>query len=111
MLRPYTLLLLLCSCVSYTPLEADLASVATEVRGRAGGRFTFAEAVTLAMRQNPALQAAASRASAAGAVTEPVNLEAEWNGDDDMLAVMLDPLELLGIGPRGGALAVVSAEQ
>jgi outer membrane protein TolC len=98
-------------CVTYDTLEADIGTVAVDVRARQGGTFTFPEAVSLAMRQNAGLQAAAARARAAGAVTEPVLLESEWKGDDDRLALMLDPLELLGIGPRGGALAVASAEQ
>lgn len=100
----------LSGCVAYTALDQDLASVATEVRARAGGRFSFDAAVALALRQNPGLQAAEARARAAVAATAPVTLASEWSSHDDTLGVMLDPLELLGLGPRGGALTVLDAE-
>jgi outer membrane protein TolC len=97
-------------CVAYDPLDADLTKVAAEVRQRPGGAFTFGAAVLLAMRQNSDVRAAAARLRAAQAVTVPVEVQAEWTSDDDMLAVMVDPFALLGSGPRGGALDVAEAE-
>jgi hypothetical protein len=100
----------LTGCVSYFEAPADLASTAAAIAGRTGGRFTFPEAVALAFEQNPTLVALAARARAAGAVTVPIEVQSEWRSDTEMLSVMVDPVALLGWGPRGGALGVAKAE-
>jgi len=98
------------SCVSYTPDTADPVAIATEVRQRRGGTFTFEAAVLAAFRQNADLRALAARARAAGAVVEPTELQVEWRSDSDMVAVMLDPIAMLGFGVRGAANQQASAE-
>jgi hypothetical protein len=103
-------LLALTSCVAYFESPADPTAIAVEIRQRPGGKFTFAMAVARAFEQNATLQALAARARAAGAVTTPVELEAEYRSGTEMLAVMVDPIALLGLGPRGGAIGVVEAE-
>ncbi|MBM4062881.1 MAG: hypothetical protein FJ265_17570 [Planctomycetes bacterium] len=102
--------LLLPACVAYHEAPADPAAIAAELRARPGGTFTFAEAVATAFAQNPELQALAARARAAGAVTVPVELQSEYRSESEMLAVMIDPVALLGLGPRGGALGTARAE-
>lgn len=105
-----TTLLLLTSCVTYFAAPADPAAIAVEIRQREGGQFSYAQAVARAFEQNATLQALAARARAANAVTTPIELSAEYRSDTEMLAVMVDPIALLGRGPRGGALNVVEAE-
>lgn len=97
-------------CVSYFEAPADPVSTAEAIRKRPGGRFTFASAVATAFEQNPTLQALSARARAAGAVTVPIEVQSEWKSDTEMLSVMVDPIALLGWGPRGGALGVARAE-
>jgi len=103
-------LLSLSGCVAYFEHPADPTSTAAEIRTRPGGTFTFARAVATAFQQNAALQALAARARAAGAVTTPLELEFEWRSDTEMLAVLVDPVALLGLGPRGGAIGTARAE-
>lgn len=102
--------LALASCVVYTEAPAEPAATAARLAARAGGTFSFAAAVRLAFAQNPALQALEARARAAGAVTVPTELQSEYRTDTKMLAVMVDPVALLGLGPRGGAQGVAAAE-
>jgi len=96
-------------CVAYVADDADASTVAAEAAQRRGGTFTFAAALAAAMRQNPELLALEAQARAAGAVTQPLELQSEYRSDDEMLAVMLDPIALLGLGARGGAAAVADA--
>jgi len=105
-----TPLLMLTSCVAYFAAPADPSAIALEIRQREGGRLSFAQAVPRAFAQNATLQALAARARAAGAITTPIELEAEYRSGTEMLAVMIDPIALLGFGPRGGALEVTKAE-
>ena len=77
---------------------------------RAGGRFSFAEAASLALRQNPELRAAEARARAAGAAaTVPLPVVGEWRGRNEAVGAMLDPIALLGLGPRGAAMQAADA--
>ncbi len=103
-------LLALSGCVAYSEHPADPTSTAAEIRSRPGGTFTFARAVATAFQQNAQLQRLAARARAAGAVTTPIDLELEWRSDTEMLAVLVDPIALLGLGPRGGAIGTTRAE-
>jgi outer membrane protein TolC len=96
-------------CVAYVADDADASTVAAEAAQRSGGTFTFTAALAAAMRQNPELQALEARARAAGAVTQPLELQSEYRSDTEMLAVLLDPVALLGLGARGGAAAVADA--
>ncbi|HEX5050500.1 MAG TPA: hypothetical protein VFZ65_01895, partial [Planctomycetota bacterium] len=109
-LLPVAALLALPSCTTYFEDPADPVALAAQIRERPGGRFTFAAAVTTAFAQNAELQALAARARAAGAVTTPIEVQAEWRSERETLAVMLDPIALLGLGPRGGEIGTVEAE-
>lgn len=102
--------LLLAGCVAYTAQSADPTSIALELQQRPGGTFDLRSAITTAFTQNPNLQALAARARAAGAVTTPLDVEVEWTSSDDMLAVLVDPVALLGLGTRGAARTVAAAE-
>ncbi len=104
------LLTLLPGCVAYTPDDADAASLAAEADARVGGSYTLDRAFATALRDNPELRAAEARARGAGAVLEPLELEAEYRSDTDMVAVMIDPLALLGLGQRGAANRLANAE-
>lgn len=97
------------ACVPYSPAPADPAAVAATVRARPGGTFTRTQAAALALHQNATLQALEARVRAAGAVTVPLELAGEWRSESDMIALMLDPVALLGQGARGASLNVVDA--
>ena len=101
--------LLVGACVSYVADDADAATVAAQARQRQGGRFTFAAAIDTALHQSPELQGLEARARAAGALTQPLEVQSEWRSSDRTLAVMLDPVALLRLGARGGAAAVADA--
>ena len=96
-------------CVAYVADDADASTVAAEAAQRSGGTFTFATALAAAMRQNPELLALEARARAAGAVTQPLEVQSEYRSEDEMLAVMLDPVALLGLGARGAAATLADA--
>jgi outer membrane protein TolC len=96
-------------CVAYVADDADANTVAAEAAQRSGGTFTFATALAAALRQNPELQALEAKARAAGAVTQPLEVQSEYRSDDEMLAVMLDPIALLGLGARGAAQGLADA--
>lgn len=99
----------LAGCVAYVGDDIDLRGIAAEVKALPGGEFSLTQAITTALRDNPELRQLAANARAAGAVTEPIELQAEYRGGEEMLGVMLDPVALLGLGPRGGALTVDAA--
>lgn len=91
------------SCVTYVADDADASRVASEVAERADGAFTFEQAIEAAYRHNPELRALASRARSAGADLEPFAIQGEYRSGRDMLGVMIDPVALLDLGPRGAA--------
>ena len=111
MVRSCSLLLLplLGGCTVYVEDAVDPAKIADEAAQRPGGTFTLQIAFAAALEHSPALRAAEARARAAGAVVQPLTLEAEYRSDTDMLAVMLDPIAVLGLGPRGAADATADA--
>ncbi len=97
-------------CVAYERDDADLATVASAVSRRDGGAFSFAEAAARALRQNPEVQAAEARARAAGAAsTVPLPVIGEWRGRNEAVGAMLDPIAMLGLGPRGAELDAADA--
>lgn len=107
---PILFSVLLAGCVAYERDDADPASVAAEVAARTGGAFTLAEASLLSLRQNPELRAAEARARAAGAAaTVPLPLTGEWRGRNEAVGIMVDPIALLGLGPRGAAIGAADA--
>lgn len=98
------------ACVPYRPAPADPAQLAVALRQRQGGHFDLASATALAFQQNPALQALAERARAAGVATVPSDTQTEYRTQGEMLALMADPVSLLDLGPRGAANTLQRAE-
>jgi outer membrane protein TolC len=96
-------------CVAYEADPADAATVAAEARQLAGGRLTCDEAFVVALHQNPELLALEARARAAGAITQPLDVQSEYRSGTEMVAVMLDPVALLGLGSRGAAATAADA--
>ncbi|MCR9247975.1 MAG: hypothetical protein NXI31_23335 [bacterium] len=96
------------SCVSYVADAANPAAMATGLRERSGGSFTFEAAVELAYRQNPELRALAAEARANAADRTPFEVLGQLRTNSDYLAVMVDPLALLDLGPRGAANAALA---
>lgn len=102
--------LLLAACVSYERDAVSLERVAREVATRRGGTYSFTEAASQALRQNPELRAAEARARAAGAAaTVPLPVIGEWRGRNEAVGAMLDPIALLGLGPRGAVMEAADA--
>ncbi len=103
--------LLLAACVAYEGDDASPQRIHDELAERAGGNFSFADAASLALRQNPELRAAEARARAAGAAaTVPLPVVGEWRGRNEAVGAMLDPIALLGLGPRGAAMQAADAQ-
>ncbi|MBK8098819.1 MAG: hypothetical protein IPK26_17030 [Planctomycetes bacterium] len=94
---------LLAGCVAYEPADVDLPGVVASAQAAAGGSFTFVGAVQTAWRDNPRLQALAAAARAAGADLAATELQVEWDGAEESLTAMIDPLALLRLGQRGAA--------
>jgi outer membrane protein TolC len=106
------LLLPFAACATYTKDDATTTTIAAEVATRTGGAFTPHEAIELALRQNPELLALEARARAAGAATTvPLNGQGQWRSGRDELALMLDPLQLLGLSRRGAAIEAQRARE
>jgi len=108
------LLLLLCSfasCVSYERQAADIESTAATVASRTGGTYSVDTAIDLSLRQNPRLRALTASVRAADANTiVAVTLRAEWRERMDAIEAVIDPIALLGLGPRGAAIGTAEAK-
>ena len=105
--RPLLLLFLsgLASCVSYERDDATPQSVAAIIDARVGGAYTIDEAIELALHQNPRLQALHARLRAADAATTvPLPVRANWLGRNESVELLVDPIALLGLGPRGASI-------
>lgn len=99
------LLLSLASCVSYEPDETSPDIIAAAVAARHGGTFSVEAAIELAMRQNPRLRTLTARVHAADATTTvPLPTNTELRGRSKSIGTMVDPIALLGLGPRGAAM-------
>lgn len=106
----FLIALSLAACVGYRADDADARTVAAELRSRAGGTFTWSSALATALRQNPDLLALEAEARAAGAAIPPTDLEGEYRGDTERLALLVDPIALLGLGARGAAADLAASE-
>ena len=104
-------LLPLGSCVVYEPAAIDLATWTASAPPLPAGALSFADAVAFAWRHHPDLARLAAEARAAGADVPATELEATWEGADEMVAVMVDPLALLRLGQRGAMVDVATARQ
>jgi hypothetical protein len=113
-LRPLAVCLplaqVLFGCVPYRPAPADPAQLAAALHQRQGGHLDLAGATALAFQQNPTLQALAERARAAGVAAVPSDTQTEYRTQGEMLALMVDPVSLLNLGPRGAANTLLQAE-
>ena len=102
--------LLFAACVAYEGDDASPSLIHDELAERVGGSYSFADAASVALRQNPELRAAEARARAAGAAaTVPLPIVGEWRGRNEAVGAMLDPIALLGLGPRGAAMQAADA--
>ena len=102
--------LLLASCVAYVPSDVDVASIAEDLAARPGGAYTFDEAAVLTLRHHEELLAAEARARAAGAATTvPLPLLGEWRQRNEAIGAMVDPVAMLGLGPRGAEIELADA--
>lgn len=102
----------LAGCVSYERDDATASSIAAEVELRTGGTYSVDDAILLALRQNPELRALEARARAAGAATTvPLPTTGEFRGRNEAVGIMLDPIALLGLGPRGAAIDAAEARK
>jgi len=99
----------LAACVSYERDASDAASVAAATGEREGGTFTWNDAVATALRQNAELLALEAEARAAGAASAPFDVELAFPTDFIMLSATVDPVALLGLGPRGATIDVLHA--
>src|SRR5690606_8157328 len=89
---------------------ADTESTAAIVASRNGGTFSVEAAIELALQQNPRLRALTALVRAADANTiVPVTLRTEWRERMDAIEAVIDPIALLGLGPRGAAIDAADA--
>lgn len=101
--------LLATACVAYQPDDANdpvPAPVSAPVPGQPLG---LAAAIEHALRHNPELQALAADARAAGADLPGLQGQGEYRSSSDSLALMVDPVALLGLGQRAREIAAVDA--
>ncbi len=103
------LLLPLAACVGYEAADVNLGEVGAGLPSAPDSPLSFEAAVAFALRHNPGLQALAAEARGAGADVPPTALEGQWDGHDERLAVMLDPIALLRLGERGAAADLAAA--
>ena len=92
--RPLFLLFLsgLASCVSYERNDATPQSIAAIIDARVGGTFSVDQAIDVALRQNPRLQALTARLRAADAATTvPLPVRANWLGRNESVEALIDP--------------------
>lgn len=100
----------LSACTTYTPSDVSVATVIAATTDHPGGALSLDQANLLALQRNPEILAALAEQRAAAAVVQPLMLAAEYRSGTEMLALMLDPVALLGSGPRGGAQGVDAAK-
>ena len=103
-------LLLAASCVSYdaAPLALDELARSTPTLPD-DAALSFPAAVAFALQHNPELRQLTAAARAAGLDAPATELQGQYQGDRRMLAAMVDPVALLGLGPRGAAQGLADA--
>ena len=87
-------------CTSYDPAEVTLPAAAAGLP-RHDGPLTFEQSVALALANNGELAARAAECRAAGLDVMPTELQGQLQQDN--LALMIDPLALLGLAQRGAS--------
>jgi len=104
------LISVLAGCVHYERDDSDAQSIAAEIDARTGGTYSIDEAIVLALHQNAELRAVeASVRAAGGERTVPLPMRAAWRGRVEAIEILLDPVALLGLGPRGAAIDAAQA--
>lgn len=93
-------------CASYAPADVTL-STATAGLPRHDGPLTFERAIALAFTHNGELVARAAECRAAGLDVVPTELQGQLQQDN--LALMVDPLALLGLAQRGASMRLAEA--
>lgn len=99
----------LAGCVAYDADDSTAASVAAAAGRRTGGAFPWPAAIAAALEHNPELRALAAEARATGAVSQPFDLEVEYRGEPEMMAALVDPTALVGLGVRGASTEAAHA--
>ena len=98
-------------CVGYHPDATTLSSVAADVDARRGRALDWESAVAHVFEHDPTLAALeAELRGARAAAQQPLLFRGEWRSGMDTLSLMVDPIALLGLGPRGGAIDAAEAE-
>lgn len=100
------LLATVASCTSYEPADVALPSLAAGLV-RHDGPLTFEAAVGLALANNGELVARSAECRAAGLDVMPSELQGQLQQEN--LAVMVDPLALLGLTQRGASAHLAEA--
>ena len=104
-------LILLAGCVTYDRQDASITTIAGEIDAVEGGSFAFSEAAALTLSRHPEVLAAQARARAAGlARAVPWTINSEWRGRNEAIGAMLDPIAILGLGPRGAEIELADAQ-
>jgi outer membrane protein TolC len=101
--------LLASGCVVYEPAPVELAQVLAQTVAPPPGPLRFDDAVAFALAHNPELARLAALARAEGADVPPFDAQLQWDGHDERVAAMIDPLALLGLGARGAAIDAAAA--
>lgn len=87
-------------CTAYEPADVTLASAAAGLPHH-DGPLTFDQAVALAFAHNAELAARAAECRATGLDVMPTELQGQLQQEN--LALMVDPLALLGLAQRGAS--------
>jgi hypothetical protein len=106
-----SVLLLATGCVGYDAADIDWRVLTAEAPPPPPGPVSFHGAVAFALAHNPDLARLAAEARAAGADVPATDLQAQWDGVDERLALMTDPVALLQLGQRGAASDAAAARE
>lgn len=93
-------------CTAYEPADVTLSSTAAGL-SRHDGPLTFDQAVALAFAHNGELAARAAECRAAGLDVMPTELQGQLQQEN--LALMVDPVALLGLAQRGASVRLAEA--
>lgn len=108
-MRLLPVLFLLTGCVGYREARVDLSETARNLDAEKPGFLGYREALALARERNPGLRSLRAEARAAGLDAPP--WEAELSYEPEMVDLMVDPLGLARVGPRGAAFRVAEARR
>jgi len=107
----FVVVVLLAGCVSYREARIDLRETASRLDAEELGVLDLDAALAAARGRNPELKRLRAEARAAGLDLPPFEAEASYESRDGMLDLMVDPLGLARIGPRGAAFRLAEARR